>query len=116
LLNLAAGNNDFFATAFTPTANGVCVVTGQVAIDSQGANANNSASVQTIVRANGGSTSVDGGWGNYVMADGDSEGSAAKTATFPISAGSSYELGVRLLAAGDSVGDMAFPTVTYFCL
>ena len=35
--NVASGNNDFFAPAFTPGASDVCVVTGQVAIDNQGA-------------------------------------------------------------------------------
>ncbi len=50
------------------------------------------------------------------MGDGDSEGSASKTTIFAITAGSSYELGARVLAASDSVGDLAFPTVTYFCM
>jgi hypothetical protein len=113
---LASGNSDYFASPFTASASGVCVVTGQVAIDNQGANASNTASVQTIRRVDGGATSSDGGWTQYVMADGDSEGSASKTTTFSITAGESYELGVRVFAAGDSVGDLAFPTVTYFCL
>jgi hypothetical protein len=51
-----------------------------------------------------------------VMADGDSEGSGSKTAIHAITAGSTYQFGVRVTAAGDSVGDWAFPTVTYFCL
>jgi hypothetical protein len=112
---LASGNNDYFGPSFTPSVDGVCVITSQVAIDNQGANASNSASVQTI-RRNDGSTSTDGGWTHYAMADGDTEGSASKTATFAITAGTTYEPGVRVFAAGDSVGDTALPTVTYFCL
>jgi hypothetical protein len=72
--------------------------------------------VQTVRKVDGGSAQSDGGWANYVMADGDSEGSGSKTAIHGVNEGSSYELGVRLSAAGDSVGDLAFPTVTYFCL
>jgi hypothetical protein len=113
---LSSGNNDFFAPAFTPSVSGVCVVTGQVSIDNQGASASNLATVQTIVRVNGGATSSDSGWTNHVMADGDVEGSSSKTAIFQITGGSSYELGTRVLAASDSVGDLAFPTVTYFCM
>ena len=113
---LVSGNNDFFAPSFTPSATGVCLVAGQVVIDNQGANATNSASIQTIRRLDGGATTSDGGWNHYAMADGDSEGSASKTTIFEILAGGSYELGVRVFAAGDSVGDLAFPTVTYFCL
>ena len=51
---LASGNNDYFAPAFTPGADGVCVVTGQVTVDNQGANANNAVSVQTIRRLDAG--------------------------------------------------------------
>jgi hypothetical protein len=112
---LASGNNDFFAPTFAASASGVCLVAGQVVVDNQGASANNTASIQTL-RRQGGTTVSDGGWNHYVMADGDSEGSATKTTTFDITDGSSYELGVRVFAAGDSVGDLAFPTVTYFCL
>jgi hypothetical protein len=113
---LTSGNNDFFASAFTPSVSGVCVVTGQVSIENQGASASNLAGIQTIVRVNGGSTSSDVGWTNNVMADGDSEGSASKTAIFQVTGGSSYELGTRVLVGSDSVGDLAFPTVTYFCM
>jgi hypothetical protein len=113
---LASGNNDFFAPSFTASASGVCLVAGQVVIDNQGANASNLASIQTIQRLNSGATTSDGGWKHYAMADGDSEGSASKTTTFDITEGGSYELGVRVFAASDSVGDVAFPTVTYFCL
>jgi len=113
---LAMGANDFFAPAFTPDASGVCLVAGQVAIDNQGTNTNNAASIQTIRRLDAGATVTDGGWTQHAMADGDSDGSASKTATFDIASGGSYELGVRVLAANDSVGDLAFPTVTYFCL
>jgi hypothetical protein len=115
-LNLASGTNDFLAPAFTASASGVCVVTAQVAIDNQGASASNTAGLQTVRKVDGGSTTSDGGWTNYVMADGDSEGSASKTATHSITAGSTYQFGVRVSAFGDSVGDSAFPTVTYFCL
>ena len=113
---LTSGNNDFFAPSFTASVGGVCVVAGQAAIDNQGANANNTANIQTIRRLDGGATVSDGGWANYVMADGDSEGFGAKSALHTITAGSSYQLGIRLTAANDSVGDLAFPTVTYFCL
>ena len=113
---LGLGNNDLLAPAFTPSEDGDCVVTAQVAIENEGANANNSATVQVISRADGGATTSDAGWAHDVMADGDSQGSASKTAIVPIAAGASYELGVRILAGGDSVGDDAFPTVTYFCL
>ena len=113
---LTSGNNDFFAPGFTASGDGVCVVAGQVVVDNQGANANNSASIQTVRRLNGSATASDGGWNHYVMADGDSEGSASKTTTFDITEGNSYELGVRVFVANDSVGDLAFPTVTYFRL
>jgi hypothetical protein len=113
---LTSGNNDFFAPSFTASAEGVCLVAGQVMITNQGASANNSASVVTISRPNGGATVADGGWNHFVMADGDSEGSASKTTTFDVTEGGSYELGVRVFVANDSVGDTAFPTVTYFCL
>jgi hypothetical protein len=115
-LNLASGSNDFFAPAFTASNDGVCVVTAQVSVDNQGAAANATAGLQAVRKVNSGAAASDGGWTSYVMADGDSEGSASKTATFAIAAGSSYEFGVRVFAAGDSVGDFAFPTVTYFCL
>ena len=114
--NLPSGTTDLFAPAFTAGASGVCVVTAQVSIDNSGANANNTVSVRSIRKVDGGATTTDGGWENYVMADGDAEGSGAKTALHTISEGSSYQLGVRITAAGDSVGDVAYPTVTYFCL
>jgi hypothetical protein len=50
------------------------------------------------------------------MADGDTEGFGSKTALHSVTAGSSYQLGVRVTAANDSIGDIAFPTLTYFCL
>jgi hypothetical protein len=112
---LTSGDNDFFAPIFTADAGGVCLVAGQVVVNNQGANANNTATIQTL-RRQGGTTVSDGGWNHYVMADGDTEGSATKTTTFDVTDGNSYELGVRVFAAGDSVGDLAFPTVTYFCL
>ena len=115
-LNLASGANDFFAPAFTASHNGVCVVTAQVAVDNQGGNATNTGGVQTVRKVNGGSATSDGGWTNYAMSDGDTEGSASKTAIHAITAGSSYQFGVRLHVADDTIGDSAFPTVTYFCL
>ncbi len=116
ITNLPSGNSDLFAPAFTATASGVCVVTAQASADNNGANTTNALSVQTIRKVDGGSTETDGGWANYVMADGDSEGFGSKTAIHAITAGSSYQLGIRLTAASDSVGDLAFPTVTFFCL
>ncbi|MFL6038207.1 MAG: hypothetical protein ACJ74B_06200 [Gaiellaceae bacterium] len=115
-MNLPSGNSDLFAPAFTATANGVCVVTAQVTVDNNGANATNALTVQTVRKVDGGAAQSDGGWANYVMADGDSEGSGSKTAIYSVTEGSSYQLGVRLNALNDSVGDMAFPTVAYFCL
>jgi hypothetical protein len=115
-LNLSAGPNDFLAPAFTASDDGVCVVTAQVAADNNGSNTSNTLSLQTVRKVNGGAAENDGGWTQYVMADGDSEGSGSKTATHAITAGSSYQFGVRLHVAGDSVGDFAYPTVTYFCL
>ena len=114
--SLASGSTDLFAPAFTAGATGVCVVTAQVSIDNNGANTNHTVGVQSIRKVNGGSTISDGGWANYVMADGDSEGFGSKTALHPITSGSTYQLGVRITASNDSVGDIAFPTVTYFCL
>lgn len=116
IVNLSAGNNDLFAPAFTAAANGVCIASAQASVDTNGANATNSLTVQSIRKANGGSSQTDGGWANNVMADGDTEGSATKIAIHAITEGSTYEFGVRLNAANDSVGDTAFPTVTYFCL
>jgi hypothetical protein len=116
IVNLPAGNSDLFAPAFTASADGVCVVMAHVTVDNNGANTTNALTVQTARRVDGGSAQSDGGWANYAMADGDSEGSGSKTAIHAITEGNSYELGVRLSAAGDSVGDLAFPTVTYFCL
>ena len=116
VMNIPSGISDLFAAPFTASASGVCVVTAQVTVDNNGANANNALSVQTVRKVDGGSAVADGGWTSYVMADGDTEGSAAKTAVHPISSGSSYQLGVRLNAASDSVGDFGFPTVAYFCL
>ena len=115
-LNLVSGSNDFFAPAVTPAVDGVCVVTAQAAVESQGTNANNSAGLQAIRRVDAGATTVDGGWTHHVMGDGDTHGSTSKTVVFAITAGSTYEFGVRVAAANDSVGDFAFPTVTYFCL
>ena len=85
-------------------------------VDNNGANATNALTVQSVRKVDGGTAQTDGGWANYVMADNDSEGSGSKTAIQTVTEGSSYQLGVRLNAASDSVGDLAFPTVTYFCL
>jgi hypothetical protein len=115
-MSLSSGSTDFFAPAFSPSEDGLCVVTAQVTVDNNGASANNSLSVQTVRNTDGDGAVADGGWTNYAMADGDSEGSASKTAIHAISEGSSYQLGVRVNAAHDSVGDLAYPTVAYFCL
>ena len=85
-------------------------------IDNQGLNLSNTGGVQSIRKVNGGAAAADGGWTNYVMSDGDTEGSGSKTATHSITAGGSYQFGVRVTAFDDTIGDSAFPTLTYFCL